>query len=174
MNCSKCGSQNAIGERFCKNCGCLLENNVQQQTQSSNQQFMGQNPEQNVAQNQMNGNVSQQPVYNNMYNGQNNNNTQQGNYGNLSQNYVNNAVNPNMKKWAVLSIIVPSVAIIWYIFIGLSFYLAVLIAAAGFGFAQKGEMADKKLATIGKVLNGILFGMACVMLVITLISTFMS
>ena len=74
-----------------------------------------------------------------------------------------------MKKWAILSIIVPVVAIIWYIFIGLSFYLAILIAAAGFEFANKGEMADKKLAIIGKIANGILVGMAVVTLILQLI-----
>lgn len=126
MFCSKCGMQNKNGEKFCKNCGCLLESN-----------------QQNVTAN-----------------------------GNLDPNYVNRAVNPNMKKWAILSIVVPVVAIIWYIYIGLSFYLAILIAAAGFGFAQKGEMSNVKLATIGKVANGILVGLAVVMLILQLIGVF--
>lgn len=134
MLCKKCGIQNTAGERFCKNCGVLLEN-----SQSSQQ--------------------NQIPQYSNMN-------------GGLDPNYINQAVNPNMKKWAILSIIVPVVAIIWYIFIGLSFYLAILIAAAGFEFANKGEMADKKLAIIGKIANGILVGMAVVTLILQLIIAF--
>lgn len=134
MLCKKCGIQNTAGERFCKNCGVLLEN-----SQSSQQ--------------------NQIPQYSNMN-------------GGLDPNYINQAVNPNMEKWAILSIIVPVVAIIWYIFIGLSFYLAILIAAAGFEFANKGEMADKKLAIIGKIANGILVGMAVVTLILQLIIAF--
>jgi len=144
MYCSKCGSQNVNGERFCKTCGTLLENNQPQQTA-----------------NNMNGQV-QQPM-NQQYTNTN---------GNLDPNYVNQAVNPNMKKWAILSIVVPVAGIIWYWFIGLSFYLAIFIATAGFGFAQKGQMADKKLATIGKVCNGVLVGMAVIMFVLQLIGIF--
>ncbi len=140
MFCTKCGTQNNNGERFCKNCGVILEN-----TQSQSQQ-------------QTNNINNQNQQYSNMN-------------GGLDPNYVNQAVNPNMKKWAILSIIVPTVAIIWYIFIGLSFYLAILIAAVGFRFAQKGEMADKKLATIGKVVSGILVGLAVVMFILLFIKT---
>lgn len=129
MFCIKCGTQNNNGEKFCKNCGVLLENGqTQQQINNINSR--------------------------------------------LDSNYVNKGINPNMKKWAILSVIVPVVAIIWYIFIGLSFYLAILIAATGFSFAQKGEMADKKLATIGKVANGILIGLALIMLVLQLLVIF--
>ena len=91
------------------------------------------------------------------------------NTGTLNQAYIDKAVNPNMKIWAILSIIIPAVAIIWYWFIGLSFLLAIVIAGMGISFAQKVEMADKKLATIGKVLNGALFGLAIVMFILTLI-----
>lgn len=84
----------------------------------------------------------------------------------LDPNYINQAVNPNMKKWAILSVVIPIIAIIWYIFIGLSFYLAILIAAAGFEFARKGEMANKKLAIAGKVANGVLVGLAIIMLIL--------
>ena len=52
--------------------------------------------------------------------------------------------------------------------------VAIILAAAGFGFAQKGEMANKKLAIIGKVLNGILAGMAIVMFILQLINAFNS
>lgn len=138
MFCTKCGMQNNNGEKFCRNCGVLLENN--QITQQMN----------NQSQEQVNFNKG------------------------LDSKYINQAVNPNMKKWAILSIIVPIVAIIWYVFIGLSFYIAVFIAVAGFSFAQKGEVADKKLSIIGRVANGILVGIAIVMLVLQLILSYMS
>lgn len=139
MYCSKCGFQNMSGERFCKNCGTLLENNQPQHPVN----YINSQEE--------------QTVYNQQY--QNDN-------VNLDSNYINQVVNPNMKKWAILSIVVPVVGIIWYWFIGLSFYLAIAIAMVGFSFAKKGEVADKKLATIGKVLNTILCIMAVIMLIL--------
>ena len=132
MYCSKCGFLNNNGEKYCKNCGILLEENQ-----------------------------VQQPTTNNVDNQQFQNNT-----GNLSSTYVNNAINPNMKKWAILSIIIPAIAIVWYLFIGLSVYIAVIIASVGFSFAKKGEVSDKKLALVGKILNGILVGLAIVMLIL--------
>lgn len=150
MLCTKCGAENNANERFCRNCGNLI---AEQQFQNNQQQAT---------------NYGQQTVNNNQQTYMNNQN------GNLDSNYVQNAVNPNMKKWAILSIVVAVAGLVWYWFIGLSFYLAILIAAAGFGFAQKGEMADKKLATVGKVANGILVGMAIVMFILQLIGAFAS
>lgn len=121
MYCSNCGNKNNNGEKFCRNCGILLE--------TPNQQI----------------------------NNQNNNELNQ---------KINKAVNPNMTKWAVLSVIIPIVGIIIYTFIGLSFYLAVAIATAGYSFAQMGQVGNPKLAKIGKVLNWILLGMAIVMLIL--------
>lgn len=180
MNCQKCGTPNVSGERFCKNCGCILENANQQPVSSQSQQFVSQqSQEQPYAQTNMNANINdqqnmntnvnyQQPMYNNNMNANNGLNMN----GNLNSNYVQQAVNPNMKKWAILSIVVPVAGMIWYWFIGLSFYLAILIAAAGFGFAQKGEMANKKMAVVGKVLNGMLCAMAIIMLILQLIGAF--
>lgn len=163
MYCSKCGYQNLNGERFCKNCGSLIENSQSQQP-VNNMNGQVQQPMNNGMGGQT---INQQSMYNQQQmNGQYQNNTA------INQNYVNQAVNPNMKKWAILSIVVPVAGMIWYWFIGLSFYLAMIIAAAGFGFAEKGKMADKKLATIGKVCNGILVGMAVVMFILQLIGIF--
>ena len=115
--------------------------------------------------------LEQQPI--NYQTDQQNGNMQYSNNNGIpNQNYIDKAVNPKMTKWAILSIIVPIAAIIWYWFIGLSFYIAIFIAAAGFGFAQKGEMSNKKMAIIGKVLNGILAGMAIVILIVQLIEIF--
>lgn len=169
MYCSKCGSQNVNGERFCKNCGSLLENNQPQEVVNNiSSQF--QQPVNNGMMEQPVNNYQQTTNQQVMYNQPSNSQYQNNNSG-LDQNYINKAINPNMKKWAILSIIVPIIAIIWYWFIGLSFYLAIAIAAAGFGFAEKGKMSNKKLATIGKVLNGILCGLAVVMLILQLIAT---
>lgn len=163
MYCSKCGFQNVNGERFCKNCGVLLENNQSQQMVNNiNSTF----------QQPMNNNMNGQPI-NNIYQ-QPINQQYTNTYGNLDPNYIDKAVNPNMKKWAILSIVVPVAGIIWYWFIGLTFYLAILIAATGFGFAEKGKMADKKLSIIGKVCSGILVGMAVVMFIMNLILVFNS
>lgn len=151
MFCSKCGFQNNQGEMFCKQCGTRLDNGIQQPQQNNTNQFI--QPQQNI-----------NPQVSNNYS----------NSGTLDQNYIDKAVNPNMKKWAILSVVVPAVAIIWYWFIGLSFYIAIMLATAGFGFAQKGEMANKKLAIIGKVLNGILAGIAIVMFILQLINAFNS
>lgn len=166
MFCSKCGSQIDSNERFCKGCGTLV-------AQTNNNQTVQQPIDQNNVQN------SGQPI-NNTINPMNNQQVQQpmgqginmNNSSNLSQQYVDNALNPNMKKWAILSIVIPAVAIVWYFFIGLSFWLALIIASAGLSFAKKGEFADKKLALAGKILNYCLIGLGVVMLILMLIANF--
>lgn len=150
MFCSKCGIQNLNGERTCKNCGNLLENPNQQVQQQY--QYNGGNSNINIG----------QPV-----NSQNTGSFQN-NIG-VESNCVQNAANSNMKKWAILSIVVPIISIIWYLFIGLPFYLGITIAGVGFGFAQKGEAANKKLAIVGKVLNGILVGLSIIMFILQIL-----
>lgn len=78
----------------------------------------------------------------------------------LEQIYINQVVNPKVKKWAVLSIVVSAVGIFWYIFMGLNFLLAILIATVGFKFAKKAENDEscKKMVKIGTAMNGILIG----------------
>lgn len=139
MYCSKCGFQNDNVERFCKNCGILLENSQPQQQVNNN----------------FNSQV-QQPMYNCQPSSQYQNN--------------NGELDSKMKKWAILSIVVPIVAIIWYWFIGLSFYLAIFIAVVGFGFSEKGSKSSKKIANIGKICNGVLIGMALIMFILRLIN----
>lgn len=178
MLCSKCGTENNGNERFCRNCGLLLgPSNVQNnQTVNNNSHAQSMNNAQSYEQNvQQNPNMYQQPVQPQQM-AQPMNNTQQtfqnNQMGGVSPSYMQNAVNPDMKKWAILSIVIAVAGLIWYWFIGLSFYLAIVIAAAGFGFAKKGEMADKKLATIGRVANGMLVGMAIIMFIFQLIGIF--
>ena len=168
MYCSKCGSQNLNGDKFCKTCGTLLENNQPQSVNNFSSQI--QQPVNNGMMEQPINNYQQTTNQQAMYN-QTSNSQYQNSNGGLDPNYISQAVNPNMKKWAILSIVIPVIAIIWYWFIGLSFYLAIVIAAAGFSFAEKGKMSNKTLATIGKVLNGILCGLAVVMFILQLIAT---
>ena len=99
MYCSKCGSQNVNGERFCKTCGSLLENNQPQQPVNNmngqlQQPMNNQQPVNNV-------NPATQQFQQPMNQQYSNNN------GGLDPKYVEQAVNPNMKKWAILSIVVP-------------------------------------------------------------------
>lgn len=133
MNCKKCGFVSNNGEKFCRNCGSILEEN-----------------------NYNGGVINPNPTVNNQA---------PNNYSNVNNDY-NKAINPNMNKWAILSVIVPAVGIIWYWFIGLSFYLAILIATCSLAFAKKGEVANKKLAIIGKILSGVLIGMTIIMFIL--------
>jgi len=157
MFCTKCGSQNANGERFCNKCGCLLENNQPQQPVNN---MNAQQPMNNYQQPMNN---YQQPM-NQQYTSNN---------GNLNPNYVNQAVNPNMKKWAIFSIIIPIIGFLWFLFIGIPIWIAVALAATGFSFAEKGKMASKKLSTTGKVLNGIFVGFIIVAYILTVIGNIM-
>ncbi len=163
MFCKNCGIQNNNGERFCKNCGILLENvEMGQQANNVNNQSQEQaNTMNNQNQQQINGVDTQFNQYNNVN-------------GGLDPSYVNKAVNPNMKVWAILSIVIPVVALIWYWFIGLTPYLAILIAIVGFVFARKGQYSNKTLAIIGNVANGILVGMAIVIFVLQIINSLLA
>lgn len=98
-----------------------------------------------------------------------NNNIKSGNINSSA-----NAVNPNMKKWAVLSIVIPIVSIIWYWYIGLSIYMAMLFAAIGLNFSKKGELADKKLSNIGRICNYILIVITILMFIINLTMYFLN
>lgn len=158
MFCSNCGFQNNNGSKFCNNCGTLLNNIQPQQTvQQQNNNING------VIQTNYQQPMNQNQIPNQSY---------QVEYQNVNSNYINQAINPDMKKWAILSIIIPIAGMIFYWFIGLSVYLALVIAACGFEFAKKGEMADKNLAKIGKVLNSLLCIMALIVLIIQFFGIF--
>lgn len=148
MNCFKCGYVNQTGDRFCKNCGALLDNNYQQQSINNiNSQVQ-----------QPINNTNNQSINNQQFNKEN---------INFDSNPVNNEIIiPNMKKWAILSIVVPIVAIIWYWFIGLSTFMSIIIITLVFEFARRGELANKKLANIGKFFNWILIGITFIMFII--------
>ena len=147
MDCFKCGFTNLPSDRFCKKCGAFLESNYSESINNINQ--------------------VQQPIdntSNELINNQQFNSTSV----NSNCNYVNKEATSNMTKWAILSIIVPIVAIIWYWFIGLSTLMAIVIAALGFEFSKRGELTNKKLANVGKIFNGIFVGIIIIMFIINL------
>ena len=158
MFCNKCGRIIEENSKFCGGCGTPvpIQNNIQQN--------------ENIAQNIETPNIQQ-----------NNNNVNQnnGNYGqaqlnsNYNQTYQNydNIVNPNMKKYAILSIVIPSISLFLYFFVGLTVWIAICLSALGFNFAQKGKLYSEKLAKIGYVLNTILLVVAILMWIILLIAT---
>ena len=158
MFCNKCGRIIEENTKFCGGCGTPvpIQNNIQQN--------------ENIAQNIETPNIQQ----NNNVN-QNNENYGQAqansNYNQTYQNY-DNKVNPNMKKYAIGSIVIPVISIIVYWNIGLTIYIAILLAALGFNWAKKGRLYNKTLSTIGYVLNGILVGMTILMFFAILIDRF--
>ncbi len=149
MFCKKCGKLIEDGAKFCGNCGTPVE--------------LVNNPIQSAVNNSIGGNNNIQqtanPISNTYqetkidYNAQNMNN-----YNN-QQNY-DNIVNPSMKKYAIASVAIPAVAILVYWFIGLTIYIAILLAGLGYNFSNKGKLYNKTLSTIGYILNTILIIMA--------------
>lgn len=125
MFCSKCGSENVNGSKFCKKCGWLLEN--AQQNLDNNYQ----------------GYTNQSGIT-------------------INQEYINNAVHPNMKKWAIISVIAPSVGLFMTFFTGISLYVFVFLITLGFTSAKKGKTSNEKLASTGKILCWILVGLYAV------------
>lgn len=140
MFCNKCGRKIEENTKFCSECGEPVQNYVKQ-----NENIEALNTQQNYNENKNNENYEQTQV--------------NANNNKASQNY-DNIVNPSMKKYAVLSIIIPAISIFAYIFIGLTVSIAVLLSILGFSFAAKGALYSKKLSKIGYVLNTILVLMA--------------
>lgn len=157
MFCSKCGTQINPNERFCSKCGILVVNANSPQSQQTTDQIQSKS-----IQAQPNTNVINQGFGNNQNNQPNN----------ITQEQINQVLNPNMKKWAILSIVLPAVGIGLYIWPGLSIWIAIAIAGAGLEFAKKGKMGNPKLAKIGQIVNYILLGIALIMLILLLISVF--
>ena len=142
MFCNKCGRRIEENTKFCGGCGTPVPvQNYVQQNENVNQN------NENYGQVQVNAN------YNQPY-----------------QNY-DNIVNPSMKKYAILSIVIPAVSIFVYLFIGLTVYIAIFLSALGFNFAKKGALYSKKLSKIGYVLNTILIVMAVLVWIVLLIAT---
>lgn len=81
---------------------------------------------------------------------------------------IENTIYPNMKKWAIFSIILPIIVILVFLFYKISFFLIILSCSLGFSFAKKGAISDKKLAKIGYILNGVVSIIAIIIFIILL------
>lgn len=149
MFCSKCGRIIEENTKFCGGCGTAVP--------APNNTMSQENVIQNKEEQNYNTYVDQGQVQTNYYN-------------QAYQNY-DNIVNPSMKKYAILSIIIPAVSIFVYLFIGLTVYIAILLSALGFNFAKKGALYSKKLSKIGYILNTILVVMAVLVWIMLLIAT---
>lgn len=161
MFCKKCGRIVEDGARFCGKCGTPVE--------------LVNNPTQNAENNNIeeNNNIQQtvNPISNTNQGTKINYNAQNTNNYNNQQNY-DRIVNPSMKKYAIASVAIPAVAILVYWFIGLTIYIAILLAGLGYNFANKGKLYNKTLSTIGYILNTILIIMAIVVGISMLIEAF--
>lgn len=149
MFCSKCGRIIEENTKFCGGCGTPVP--------AYNNTMSQENVIQNKEEQNYNTYVDQGQVQTNYYN-------------QAYQNY-DNVVNPSMKKYAILSIVIPAVSIFVYLFIGLTVYIAILLSALGFNFAKKGALYSKKLSKIGYILNTILIVMAVLVWIMLLIAT---
>ena len=105
MFCKKCGSFVENGASFCGKCGTPIYSQLN--TENINNDFKEKE--------KMQENLD---ITSNVTN-ENANNNQQNKYYDSQQNY-NNIVNSDTKKYAIGSIVIPSIAIIIYWFIGLS------------------------------------------------------
>ncbi len=157
MFCKKCGSFVENGASFCGKCGTPIDSQLN--TENINNDFKEKE--------KMQENLD---ITSNVTN-ENANNNQQNKYYDSQQNY-NNIVNSDTKKYAIGSIVIPSIAIIIYWFIGLSVYIAILIATLGFNFAKKGTSYSKILSNIGYVMNIILMIIAIFMGLISIFEKF--
>ena len=162
MICSKCGNQNTPNDLFCTKCGNKLESGTPQQLNNGQSPFSQPEVGQPVA-----GEAA--PVTQSTINPTMTNEQVQVPQQVIPQPASNEQVNSDMKIWAVLSVIIPAVAIVWYYFIGMSVILAIIFAAMSLAFAKKGAVADSKLAKIGKILSYILIGLAIVMFIVQLL-----
>lgn len=138
MNCPKCGMINKDDAAFCGQCGEKLNtpvNNMTMNNQSTmNQQMAQPTTNQQMAQLQ---NVTITPQQQNL--------------------------DPSMKKFATLSVVIPSIGLFFCLFIGFIPVLAWALGGMSVGFAKKGKAADPKLAKVGMVLSYIFIAMGFVL-----------
>lgn len=134
---------------YCKKCGKLIEENAK---------FCGGCSTPAPIQNDLQ--KSENIYQNNNINSENYNQTKiNSNYNPTYQNY-DNIIRPNMKIYAICSIVIPVISLIVYYYIGISVSIAFFLSALGFNFAKKGKMYNNVLSIIGYILNGLLLGLA--------------
>lgn len=137
MFCNKCGRKVEEGSKFCSSCGAAINNN-QSSVIQSNLKNINEGDDTSTTTKTINS----ENQFNESY---------------------NNIINPNMTKYAIASVAIPTVAIIIYWYIGLPVYVALIFGGLGYECAKKGKEANKTLSTIGYILNSILVIISIIM-----------
>ncbi len=155
----RCNSCNEVFERngYCPKCGALLQNV-------------------NGASNMNNNDIMQNGHSNDsgMNNGANNVNFTTTNNASMNQNLVSdekqfNSVTKNDdKKYAIISIVIGVGGILFYFFIGLSVWLALVLCSVGLSLAKKSKQSTPGLSKVGTIFN-ILLGVIAIIIWILLI-----
>lgn len=142
MFCPKCGFKNNEDAVFCGQCGNPLGGVEPTPNQMvNNQPGTVNNPEQRTI------NVNPYPN---------------------ATNDTNQALDPNMKKFATMSVVIPSISLFLCLFVGFIPLLAWVLGGLCINFSNKGQAGDPKLAKVGKILSIILIIMGVIMFVMAL------
>ena len=103
------------------------------------------------------------PVNNMTMNNQSTMNQQMSQLQNVTITPQQQNLDPSMKKFATLSVVIPSIGLFFCLFIGFIPVLAWALGGMSVGFAKKGKAADPKLAKVGMVLSYIFIAMGFVL-----------
>ena len=103
------------------------------------------------------------PVNNMTMNNQSTMNQQMAQLQNVTITPQQQNLDPSMKKFATLSVVIPSIGLFFCLFIGFIPVLAWALGGMSVGFAKKGKAADPKLAKVGMVLSYIFIAMGFVL-----------
>ena len=103
------------------------------------------------------------PVNNMTMNNQSTMNQQMSQLQNVTITPQQQNLDPSMKKFATLSVVIPSIGLFFCLFIGFIPVLAWALGGMSVGFAKKGKAADPKLAKVGMILSYIFIAMGFVL-----------
>lgn len=165
--CNNCNT-NYNGGGYCPSCGTLLTEIVSSEINNSNN-YQGQmnfNNQSNVPIND-----DKQLISNNSSNSYNND------IPNNNQNVANNekqfdsVAKKDDKKYGVISIVIGAGGLIFYFFIGLSVWIALVLCSLGINMANKSKLSAPGLSKCGMILNIILGIVAIVMWILLLITS---
>lgn len=157
----RCNSCNEVFDRngYCPKCGALLQN--VNDASSMNNNDMTQN-----------GNLNNAGINN----GSNNVNFTNNN-ASMNQNLVsdekqfNSVTKKDDKKYAILSIVIGVGGILFYLFIGLSVWVALVLCSIGLGLSQKSKQSAPGLSKAGFIFNILLGVMAIIMWILLIIES---
>lgn len=153
----KCSNCNEVFERngYCHKCGSLLQN----VSNASNMDYNNISPNQRV----------QEPSFNQGFE-----NTKFANDSSVNQNVANNekqfdsVTKKDDKKYAIISIAIGAGGLIFYSFIGLSVWIALVLCSLGINLANKSKQSAPGLSKAGIVLN-VLLGITAIIMWILLV-----